>query len=100
MPRKSAYYKPQVVLFIKKYNTNNVAHNIQEAIHFSAIERSKDEIVKMEQGLERLKVIDAHYFDNKKRMEGIALDVGISERKAWMWCNDFVKIVAKNAGYY
>lgn len=63
-----------------------------------AVQRAIEQTERMENGGERLQVVDMVFFRQTHTLEGAALMVPCSERTARRWHTDFIKCVAKEYG--
>lgn len=63
-----------------------------------AVQQAIDETAGMENGKERLQVIELVFFRQTHTLEGAALMIPCSYMTARRWHNDFIKRVAKNYG--
>lgn len=64
----------------------------------AAVRRAIEQTERMENGGERLQVIDMVFFRQTHTLEGAALMVPCSDRTARRWHTDFIKMVAKEYG--
>mgnify|MGYP002518080551 CR=1 FL=1 len=99
MPYYKRYYKSQVVLWIKHFKSVKQPRTLQEAIHYYAVKSAINDTLTLPDGHERMKIVDMCYFKKAKSFIGAAMEVGVSERTAYRWCDDFVRNVEKKAGY-
>lgn len=63
-----------------------------------AVQRAVDATMAMENGVERMQVIEMVFFKQTHTLEGAALMVPCSQRTARRWHTDFIKLVAKEYG--
>ena len=63
-----------------------------------AVQQAVDETAQMENGEERLQVIDLVFFRQTHTLEGAAMMIPCSYMTARRWHNDFIKKVARNYG--
>lgn len=63
-----------------------------------AVQQAIDETDRMENGKERLQVVDLVFFRQTHTLEGAAMMIPCSYMTARRWHNDFIKRVAKNYG--
>ena len=63
-----------------------------------AVQQAIDETAQMENGEERLQVIDLVFFRQTHTLEGAAMMIPCSYMTARRWHNDFIKKVARNYG--
>ena len=63
-----------------------------------AVQKAIDETKCMENGVERLQVIDMVFFKQTHTLEGAAQIVPCSDRTARRWHTDFIKLVAREYG--
>ena len=63
-----------------------------------AVQQAIDETDRMENGKERLQVVDLVFFRQTHTLEGAAMMIPCSERTARRWHTDFIKLVAKKYG--
>lgn len=63
-----------------------------------AVQRAIDQTMKMDNGQDRLRVVDLVFFKQTHTLEGAALMVPCSERTARRWHTEFIKLVAKEYG--
>ena len=64
----------------------------------TAVQRAIDATMAMENGVERMQVIEMVFFKQTHTLEGAALMVPCSKRTARRWHTDFIKLVAKEYG--
>ena len=64
-----------------------------------AVQRAIDETKRMENGVERLQVIDMVLFRQTHTLEGAALMVPCHYKTAQKWHNDFIRLVASKYGF-
>lgn len=93
------YYKPQVMAWIKHFRDDKQPRTLQESVHYYAVKCAINTTLEMEDGADRMRLIEMCYFKKKKSIIGAAMEIGVSERKAYSWCSDFAKIVEEKAGY-
>ena len=63
-----------------------------------AVQQAIDETDRMENGKERLQMVDLVFFRQTHTLEGAAMMIPCSERTARRWHTDFIKLVAKKYG--
>lgn len=64
-----------------------------------AVQRAIDETKRMENGKERLQVIELVFFRQTHTLEGAALMVPCHYKTAQKWHNDFIRLVASKYGF-
>lgn len=63
-----------------------------------AVQRAIDQTMKMDNGQDRLRVVDLVFFKQTHTLEGAALMVPCHYETARHWHTDFIKLVAKEYG--
>lgn len=63
-----------------------------------AVQRAIDQTMKMDNGQDRLRVVDLVFFKQTHTLEGAALMVPCGYETAKRWIQQFIKLVAKNFG--
>ena len=63
-----------------------------------AVQRSTEQTERMENGKERLQVVDLVFFKQTHTLEGAAMMVPCHYETARHWHSDFIKLVAQNFG--
>lgn len=63
-----------------------------------AVQRAIDETLPMENGAERMQVIELVFFKQTHTLEGAAQIVPCSDRTSRRWHTDFIKLVAREYG--
>lgn len=100
MGKKYAYsWGYRVRQWIKQYKKDEEPKTLQEAIHYFAIKNALEATKEKKEGEDRIRAIKMCYFEKTKTFAGAAIEIGVSERKIYMWCAEFVKDVGEKAGY-
>lgn len=63
-----------------------------------AVQRAIDQTMKLDNGQDRLRVVDLVFFKQTHTLEGAALMVPCHYETARHWHTDFIKLVAKEYG--
>ena len=63
-----------------------------------AVQRSIDQTLELDNGQDRLRVVDLVFFKQTHTLEGAALMVPCGYETAKRWIQQFIKLVAKNFG--
>lgn len=64
-----------------------------------AVKRAIEQTEQLENGKERLQVIELVFFKQTHTLEGAALMVPCHYKTAQGWHNDFIRLVARNYGF-
>ncbi len=99
MPYYKKYYKPQVMAWIKHFRDGKQPKTLQEAVHYYAVKCAINDTLEMEDGADRMRLIEMCYLKKNKSIAGAAMEVGVSERTAYRWCESFARVVEEKAGY-
>lgn len=63
-----------------------------------AVQRAIDQTLELENGKERMQVIELVFFRQTHTLEGAAMMIPCSERTARRWHAEFIKLVAREYG--
>lgn len=97
--RYNNYWYGIVLKMIKQYPEIKADTSMQSYIFTRAIEKALDETRMLQDGELRAQAMDMIYFRQTMTTDGAARKVAVSRGTMLRWCQSFVRMVAKNAGY-
>lgn len=85
---------------IRKYRTLREESELKgvEQREADAVRRAIDKTLERDDGEERLAFIDSVFWKARLTLEGAAYEHNISNRTAWRWHGEFIKLVAVEMG--
>lgn len=84
---------------VMKYPALQADKSLQAGIFCNAIEKTIQDTKLFDNGDVRIKAIEKVYFEKVLTIDGVAIELGYSERQIRRWLTQFVNAVGKNAGF-
>ena len=104
VPKRKKHYRnfwhSAVIDMLKSYSELKESNSVQSILFTSAIEDGLKETLKLPDGELRVKAIKMRYFENPtKNVEIVADEIPAGPATISRWCNSFVRLVGKKAGF-